>query len=205
LYFSCLPPEYVAYILESKIMSPSLQKLLEEIFQKWILQDIPNISKANTAFLREYIEKNTIRSVLEIGTAHGYSTLNFANVLQNIWGHIDTIEFSQPSYEIASEHIASSGLHNISQYFWDARDIIPHLDKKYDFVFIDGMKKASLQFFLLVWDKVHIWWSIIIDDVIKFRHKMEDLYEYVDSNNIEYEILQIDTDDGIMIIKKEQD
>jgi len=45
---------------------------------------------------------------------------------------------------------------------------------------------------------------IIIDDVIKFRYKMESLYEYVESENLDYKIIQIDTDDGIMIIKKPQ-
>lgn len=42
----------------------------------------------------------------------------------------------------------------------------------------------------------------MIDDVIKFRHKMENLYEYLGENNIVYEILQIDEDDGIMMIQK---
>lgn len=31
---------------------------------------------------------------------------------------------------------------------------------------------------------------------------MESLYEYVASENLIYEIIQIDSDDGIMIIKK---
>jgi len=32
---------------------------------------------------------------------------------------------------------------------------------------------------------------------------MEDLYEYVEKNHLNYEVIQIDEDDGIMIIKKE--
>lgn len=43
---------------------------------------------------------------------------------------------------------------------------------------------------------------IIIDDVIKFRHKMEDLYNYVEEEKLNYEIIQIDSDDGIMKIIK---
>ena len=31
---------------------------------------------------------------------------------------------------------------------------------------------------------------------------MESLYEYVTSEKLDYEIIQIDSDDGIMIIKK---
>lgn len=185
-------------------MATTQEKLLEQIFQRWIREEIPNISRENTQYLRSYIKSNGVISILEIGTAHGYSTINFAEEIEKVWGHIDTIEFSQPSYEIAAEHIEVSHLTNVSQYFWDARDIIPHLDKKYDLVFIDGMKKASLQFFLLIWDKVEISWSVIIDDVIKFRHKMENFYTYLKDNDIAYQVEQIDSDDGIMIIKKDQ-
>jgi len=43
---------------------------------------------------------------------------------------------------------------------------------------------------------------IVIDDVIKFRYKMENLYTYIDQEKLSYEIIKIDEDDGIMIIKK---
>jgi predicted O-methyltransferase YrrM len=52
----------------------------------------------------------------------------------------------------------------------------------YDFVFIDGMKKRSLDFLKSVWDKVPLGGTIIIDDVIKFRHKMVGLYEYMEEH-----------------------
>ena len=182
-------------------MTTDIETLLERIFQKWIIEEIPNISRENTSYLRSYIKENNVIHILEIGTAHGYSTINFADEVNTKGWSIDTIEFSQPSYETAGEHIEQSGFANISQYFWDARDIIPHLNKKYDLIFIDGMKKASLQFLLLAQKKISIQGTIIIDDVIKFRHKMEDLYTYLHKHNINYEIVQIDSDDGIMIIK----
>jgi DNA relaxase NicK len=41
---------------------------------------------------------------------------------------------------------------------------------------------------------------IIIDDVLKFKHKMQRFYDYLDANNITYHTVQIDADDGIMLI-----
>jgi len=73
----------------------------------------------------------------------------------------------------------------------------------YDFVFIDGLKKESLNFLKLIWDKTLSGGTIIIDDVIKFRYKMESLYSYLETQKIPYKVIQIDEDDGIMIIKKE--
>ena len=49
------------------------------------------------------------------------------------------------------------------------------------------------------------WATIVIDDVIKFRYKMESLYKYLESEKIDYKVIQIDSDDGIMIIKKPRD
>jgi predicted O-methyltransferase YrrM len=92
--------------------------------------------------------------------------------------------------------------HIIRQYYGDAREIIPLLEKKYDFIFIDGLKKASLDFFILSWDKLKIGGIIVIDDVVKFRHKMENLYTYLDEKTINYEIVMVDPDDGIMLIQK---
>lgn len=93
--------------------------------------------------------------------------------------------------------------HVIHQYYGDAREIIPLLEKKYDFIFIDGLKKASLDFFLLSWERIATPGIIVIDDVVKFRHKMENLYTYLDKKTINYEIVMVDPDDGIMMIEKE--
>ncbi len=180
-----------------------IKDLLEEIYNKWIRDCVPNISKTNALYLRNILRKTNAQHILEIWTAHGYSCLNFADEIQKNWWHIVTIEFSQIAYEIASEHIKLSGLEEyISQYFWDAREIIPLLDQNFDFIFIDGLKKASLDFFKICWDKVNIWGTVIIDDVIKFRYKMEDLYQYLDTQKIDYCVKKIDADDGIMVIKK---
>lgn len=169
------------------------------------LNNIPNISEKNAEYLKQLIKKRNIQSILEIWTANGYSTLQFASILQEIWGYVTTIEFSQLAYEMAQENIEASWLsRNIKQYYWDAREIIPHLTESYDMIFIDGLKKASLQFFLLAQKKLNTWGIIVIDDVIKFRYKMEDLYTYLDTNQIPYRLEQIDEDDGIMILENKK-
>ena len=178
------------------------QELLEKIYQLWQRDNVPNISRENALYLRKLIQSSWAKTILEIGTAHGYSCIHFADQVCKIWGHVTTIEFSQIAYEIAAENIAQSGVSDcISQYFWDAREIIPFLEASYDFIFIDGLKKASLDFLKLVWNKRNPWAIIVIDDVIKFRYKMENLYAYLEQEKIDYEIQQIDADDGIMIIR----
>ena len=180
----------------------NISLFLEEIYKKGQRDNVPNISQANARFLREIIQKNKIQNMLEIGTAHAYSTLHFAEELQYSWWKIDTIDVSQVAYEVAQEHIERSGLsESITQYFWDALEIIPLLEESYDFIFIDGLKQASLDFLKLSLTKITSWGIIIIDDVIKFRHKMENLYTYIEENQINHSIVPIDEDDGVMIIE----
>lgn len=176
---------------------------LENLKKHWEANDIPNISKENAAYLRWILRKNKVQHLLEIWSANGYSTINFAIELEKTWGKITSIEFSQLAFEEAGDNFQEAGVSEIiTHYFGDARDILPLLEEKYDFIFIDGLKKESLNFLLIVWDMALPWATIIIDDVIKFRYKMESLYEYLEQENIPHEILKIDSDDGIMIIKK---
>lgn len=165
--------------------------------------NIPNITLENESFLRKTISENIYTNILEVWSANGYSTICFADEVEKNNGKVTSIEFSQKAYEDAQENFELAGVSDlIDYYFGDARDIIPFLEEKYDFIFIDGLKKASLQFYLCIKDKLLPWGTIIIDDVIKYRYKMENLYTYLENNKIAYKILKIDADDGIMIIKK---
>ena len=176
---------------------------LQKLKQHGLKNDIPNISLENANFLRDLIREQKTQHLLEIGSANGYSTIHFADELEKWGGKITSIEFSQVAYEDAQENFEATNVTDtITSYFGDARDIVPLLEDTYDFVFIDGLKKRSKVFLELVWNKVEKGGTIVIDDVIKFRYKMEDLYEYVEAENIDYEVIQIDQDDGIMIIQK---
>lgn len=176
-------------------------KFLKTLKAYGLQNDIPNISQENAQHIRTLLKNTQAKKILEIGSANGYSTIHFADEIES-WGwKITSIEFSQVAYEDAGKNFEAAEVsHLIQHYFWDAREILPLLEETYDFVFIDGLKKASLEFLRLVWNKTEKWWTIVIDDVIKFRYKMEDLYEYVEEEKLNYQIIQIDSDDGIMKI-----
>ena len=101
--------------------------------------NIPNISQVNEAFLRNLITTKNYSQILEIGSANGYSTICFADELEkNGGGKIVSIEFSQQAYEDAQENFKAAGVEDVIEYYFgDARDIIPFLDRKFDFIFID--------------------------------------------------------------------
>ena len=174
---------------------------LTELKKYGIKNDIPNISEKNAQFLRDIIFISKSKNILEVWTANWYSTIQFALEVKKVQGSVTTIEFSLKSYNEALVNFEKAWVVDyVEALYGNAIDIIPNLKKKYDFIFIDGMKKRSLDFFLLAEKKVKKWGIIIIDDVIKFRNKMENFYEYLDEKKKTYHILPIDQDDGIMMI-----
>jgi len=176
---------------------------LKELKNYWIKNDIPNISETNACFLRDLIKIQKTKNMLEIWTANWFSTINFALTLKETWWKITTIEFSKLSFDKAIENFKISKLQKyINPILWNALDIIPWLEDKYDFIFIDWMKRRTKDFLTLIWPKVLKNGIIIIDDVIKFKHKMIWLWDYLNVNNIKYNIIPIDVDDWILMIVK---
>lgn len=179
------------------------ESFLKELKQYWLENEIPNVSETNAQFLRDLIKIKQAKRVLEIGTANGYSTIHMAIELEKLSWHIDSIEFSERAHGLATENIKKVELEKTTNlYLWNAIDIIPNLENGYQMIFIDGMKKRTKDFFLLSYDKLETWGIIIIDDVMLFREKMQDLYIYLDEKNIIYNVIPIDVNDWVMLIVK---
>lgn len=164
---------------------------------------VPNITDANALFLSELIQEKNVQNLLEIGTANGYSAIVFGTVLENTGWKMLSIDFSEKSHKMALKNIADAELsERVTLQFGNALDVIPQLNEIYDFVFIDGMKRRTKDFLQLVWDKVAPGGTIVVDDVIKFKDKMIGFYEWVEQEGMNYRVLDIDEDDGIMVIQK---
>ena len=70
--------------------------------------------------------------------------------------------------------------------------------------FIDGRKSETLLYLKILAPYLQKTTHIIIDDVIKFKSKMEDCYNFLDKHNINYTVKQLDEDDGILIIPQSE-
>lgn len=163
---------------------------------------IPNITDTNAKFLRDLIWIKGAKNMLEIGTANGFSAIHFGLELQKVGGRLTTIEFCESSYQEALLNIKEVGLDDtVSVIYGDALDEIPKLPGYFDFVFIDAMKRRTVDFLHLTRNKIEPEWIIIIDDVIKFKDKMVWLDAFLQENNIAFNIIPIDGCDGIMMIR----
>ena len=106
--------------------------------------NIPIMQKEGIDFMLEYIKKNNILTILEIGSAIGYSAIRMALLNPNI--KIVTVERDIERYNEAVKNIKNFNLEKqITIYNCDAFDL--NLDEKFDIIFIDAAKAQYIKFF----------------------------------------------------------
>lgn len=174
---------------------------------------VPIMLKDGITFLTDYIKKNNIKRILEIGCAIGYSSINMALVSDDI--KITTIERDKRMYDKAIENIDAFNLGNrIDVIFGDALDV--DINETYDLIFIDAAKSQYIKFFEKFkhnLDKK----GVIVTDNLEFHGLVEDssncsrntkqlvnkIRKYIEflKNNEEFETDFYKIGDGISISK----
>ncbi len=120
---------------------------VQKIKEKALEEHIPIIMDDTLEVISKYLKKEKPTSILEIGTAVGYSAICFSEFLAED-GKIDTIEREKDRVLQARENIKKAEVEEkINIYEGDAVEILPTLNKKYDAVFIDAAK-GKYPFFL---------------------------------------------------------
>ena len=119
-------------------------KKLKEIEEYAKINNVPIMEKDGIDFLTNYIKENNIKTILEIGSAIGYSAIMMA--LANPKLKITTIERDKDRYLEAVKNIKKMELENrITLIFSDALEIT--IDDKFDMIFIDAAKGQNINFF----------------------------------------------------------
>lgn len=166
-------------------------------------QEIPIISQETERFLKSWISKHKPQRIAEIWSAVGYSTTILAQSMEQYTKYwiIDSREISYPHYR--QSVLTTQNYPNTTIYLGNVC-YIPlknYISDQYDLLFIDGRKSETLLYLTQRINYIHINSTIIIDDVIKFKEKMLNCYQFLDNNNIIYKVHQLDHDDGILIIQ----
>ena len=102
---------------------------------------VPIIRDKSAEFLYNYVKNNSIKTVLEIGTAIGYSgSIIIGAGVQSL----TTIEIKKEYFEIAKKTFEKMGFQeNVTMFLGDAKNILKELcdkNEKYDMIFLDGAK-----------------------------------------------------------------
>lgn len=186
---------------------------LKEIKQKALDEHIPIIMDDTLEVIEKILLEEKPKRILELGTATGYSSICFSNILNNDV-YIDTIELNEERANEAMDNINGLGLQDkINVMVGNAVDILPTLNEKYDVFFIDAAK-GKYPIFLKEALRLSKKGSIILADNILYKgyvmsdynkHKqrtaVRNLREYIkestEDDNLKTEILEVG--DGLAV------
>ena len=191
-----------------------IHRIIEEVRDYGTNNNVPIMSIDSINVIKKIINDNNIKSILEIGTAIGYSTLCFAEC--SSINKITSIERDVDRYNIAVDNIKRSGIDYIELINDDALNTI--INDKYDLVIIDAAKSQNEKFFNKYKENLNENGIIIVDNLdfhgyvgnssnIKSRNlrqmvrKIERFIDFLNNNN-EYDVEYIEVGDRLGICRK---
>jgi len=108
------------------------------------------------------------RTLLEVGTSYGYSTLWLADAAREVGGTLYTLELAQKKSDYAREHIKRAGLaDHVRFHVGDALDLIAKLPGPFDFVLLDLWKDLYIPCFDLMRPKMSKGSFIVADNMLQ--------------------------------------
>ncbi|MDQ2583517.1 O-methyltransferase [Saccharothrix yanglingensis] len=157
--------------LESLSAAPD--RALEDAARANVGFELPDIavSSAQGRFLNLLARTRGARTVLEIGTFGGYSTIWLARALPAD-GTLVTIEYEESFARAAGEHIANAGVADrVRQRVGRALDVLPELTADpaapFDLVFVDANKPDIPEYFEWALKLTRPGSLIVVDNVVQ--------------------------------------
>ena len=181
--------------------------------------NVPIIEKDSICYIMQYIKEHNVKSILEIGSAIGYSSILMAS--SNPDTVVTTIERDEQRYMECLKNIKKCGLDKkINVVYQDALEL-NLTGVSYDLIFIDAAKGQYTKFF----EKYKYFLNkgcVIITDNLKFhgyvgksetiesknlRQLVSKIESYIDflKNNDEFETEFLNIGDGISVSKRKNE
>lgn len=191
-----------------------ISKLIKEIEEYGIKNNVPIMSEDTIETIKNIITVNEFHTILEVGTAIGYSTICFASTPGVT--NITSIERDPIRSAIAVNNVKKSELKNITLRHTNALEI--ELNDKFDLIIIDAAKSQNMKFFNKFKDNLNEDGIIIIDNLsfhgyvnqterIKsrnLRQMVNKIRKFIDflNNNEEFTVKYIEVGDTLGVCKR---
>ena len=157
-------------------------QVLQDLEQIAKRQSLPSIGPVKGEILRDIISKYKPKTILEIGTLHGYSAILMADMLPDD-GKLITIEKDTNLFSITMKNVEDAGLSHIIEVInEDGLKGIPLLQKqKFDLMFLDAIKSEYLKYLKLAEENNLLSDRVVVvaDNVLVYANEMQDYLQYV--------------------------
>ena len=127
-----------------------LRRLLSEMDAKGA--QFWSVPRRDGEVLHFLVKATRARSVLEVGTSHGYSAIWIGLGLEETGGRLTTIEIDPGRHDLARRYVSEAGLaRRITLIKGDAHAVVATLDGPFDLVFLDADKEGQVDYFRKVY------------------------------------------------------
>ena len=209
--------EVVSFMRKRQAPVTDALKELEEFARR---ENIPIIPHETVAFFRLFLQTMQPKSILEIGTAIGFSALLMAEQVPD--AKIMTIDRNEEMIGFAKENFARFDQRKqITLLEGDAVDLLEHIEQRFDLIFMDSAKSKYIVFLPEVLKRLEVGGVVILDDIFQGGDVARDIMEVRRGQRTIYRGLQrlfdatldhpsltaslIPLGDGILMIRKNQE
>ncbi|MFQ6810147.1 MAG: O-methyltransferase [Streptococcus sp.] len=206
--------EIVSFMRERQAPVTDALKELEEFARR---ENIPIIPHETVAFFRLFLQTMQPQSILEIGTAIGFSALLMAEQVPD--AKIMTIDRNEEMIGFAKENFARFDQRKqITLLEGDAVDLLEHIEQRFDLIFMDSAKSKYIVFLPEVLKRLEVGGVVILDDIFQGGDVARDIMDVRRGQRTIYRGLQrlfdatldhpgltaslIPLGDGILMIRK---
>jgi caffeoyl-CoA O-methyltransferase len=143
-------------------------------------QEMLTITADTGMFFSVLLKAINARSILEVGTSTGFSTLWFADAMDKSHStRIITIEMNPKKVERALKNFKEAGLDKMIEIKQGiALDLLYKLKGKFDFVFLDADKENIIRYFDIVLPMVRIGGIVAADNMLYPDHYRPAMRKY---------------------------
>jgi predicted O-methyltransferase YrrM len=173
------------------------QKVIDQITKNFM-----STPAADSLLLRMLIQSRKAQRGIEVGTAVGFGSVNMGIGFERTGGHLYGVDISEKMVKETRENIKKAGLEKtVTIIQGDALKVLPKMEGKYDFVYIDALKRDYFKYFKAVEDKLLPGAVVVGHNAIASAKAMQDWLDYM-KNHPDWEMVIVKATRGMAICYK---
>jgi len=176
------------------------------------LESSPNILHENWCVPREagrFLHIITLmlgcKTICEVGTSIGYSTLWLASAAAQTGGQVHTLEYEKSRQDLAKSNITKANLQDrVTFYLGAAIDQLRQFQnegKVFDLAFIDAAKAEYIDYVKLLETMLPSGGCLIADNTRSHREQMSDFLAYMEASPL-FDVAELETPNGQLLARK---
>ena len=162
-----------------------------------------SIEPESAEFLALLVLAKQAKSLLEIGTSGGYSTLWLADAVEQTGGHLITLEIEAQRQQTALKHLVATGLSGVTTALCvDAGKFLQSNQDNYDFILLDAERPAYPMYWTYLKTCLETSGSVlVVDNVLSHAEQVKEFIALVNAD-IDFEQTILPIGAGLLLVVK---